>query len=250
MIKNKEEIFLIESAGNIVARTHKHLIPYIKEGITTKELEKLANEYIKKEGATSSFKDLGGYPGYICTSINDEVVHGIPSDIKLNDGDIISIDIGACYKGYHADSAWTYAVGNISKEKRYLLEHTEKALEEGLKKVKVGNHIGDISKAIDEYATLKNLGIVRELVGHGVGKELHEYPDIPNFISKDIGPIIEEGMVIAIEPMLNLGDSKVWLLEDDWTIATKDGLPSAHFEHTVLVTKEGYKILTEEVENG
>jgi len=250
MIKNKEEILLMETAGNIVAKTHKHLIPYIKPGITTKELEELAKEYIENFGATSSFKGLYGYPAYICTSINEEVVHGIPSDKVLKDGDIISIDIGVCYKRYHADSAWTYAVGNISKEKRYLLEHTKKALEEGLKKVKVGNRIGDISKAIDNYATSKKLGIVKELIGHGIGKKLHEYPGIPNFIDSDIGPIIEENMVIAIEPMLNLGSHEVWLLDDDWTIAAQDGLPSAHFEHTVLVTKEGYKILTKEVENG
>ena len=243
-IKSEREISLMKKAGNIVYRTHKHLEPYIKPGITTKELDKLAYDFIISQDATPSFLNYEGYPASICTSINEEVVHGIPSNRKLKDGDIIGIDIGACYKGYHGDSAWSYIVGSVSREKAYLLEHTEKALYEGLKQVKPGNRIGDISSAIEEYANEHKLGVVRELVGHGVGNHLHEQPDVPNFGKKGTGPILKEGMTIAIEPMLNLGTRKIYLLEDDWTIITQDGKPSAHFEHTVVVTKDGYQILT------
>ena len=245
MIKNSKEIALMKKAGEIVAKTHEYLSSFIEVGITTKELEKLANDYINTHNGVSSFKGYDGYPAYICTSINEEVVHGIPKNRKLKDGDIISIDIGVCYKGYHSDSAWTYAVGKINEDKEYLLKHTEQALYEGLRKIKVGNYIGDISEAIANYAKAHNLGIVKELVGHGIGKNLHEFPDVPNYIDENKGPILQENMVIAIEPMLNLGSPNVWLLEDNWTIAAQDGLPSAHFEHTVLITKDGYKILTE-----
>ena len=243
-IKSEREISLMRKAGNIVYKTHKYLEPYIKPGITTKELDKLAYDFITSQDATPSFLNYQGYPASICASINEEVVHGIPSNRKLKDGDIIGIDIGACYKGYHGDSAWSYQVGSVSREKAYLLEHTEKALFEGLKQVKPGNHIGDISNAIETYAKQHNLGVVRELVGHGVGNHLHEKPDVPNFGKPGTGPILKEGMTIAIEPMLNLGTREIYLLEDDWTIITQDGSPSAHFEHTVVVTKDGFKILT------
>ncbi len=243
-IKSDYEISLMQKAGNIVYRTHKHLLPYIKPGITTKELDKLAYDFITSQDATPSFLNYEGFPASICTSINEEVVHGIPSNRKLKNGDIIGIDIGANYKGYHGDSAWSYQVGSVSREKAYLLEHTEKALFEGLKQVKPGNRIGDISHAIEEYAKAHKLGVVRELVGHGVGNHLHEEPDVPNYGKKGTGPILKEGMVIAIEPMLNLGTHKIYILDDDWTIITRDGSPSAHFEHTVVVTKDGYRILT------
>ena len=243
-IKSEREISLMKKAGNIVYRTHRYLEPYIKPGITTKELDKLAYDFIISQDATPSFLNYQGYPASICASINEEVVHGIPSNRKLKNGDIIGIDIGACYQGYHGDSAWSYQVGSVSREKAYLLEHTEKALFEGLKQVKPGNHVGDISNAIETYAKEHKLGVVRELVGHGVGNHLHEKPDIPNFGKKGTGPILKEGMTIAIEPMLNLGTREIYLLEDDWTIITQDGLPSAHFEHTVVVTKDGYQILT------
>ena len=243
-IKSDREIELLKVAGSIVYDTHCYLKPYIKEGITTKELDKLAYDYIISRGATPSFKGYEGYPASICTSINQEVVHGIPSKRKLKNGDIISIDIGACYKGYHGDSAWTYAVGKITKEQEYLMEHTEKSLYIGLQEIKPGNHIGDIGYAIETYAKEHHLGVIQELVGHGVGKNIHEEPDVPNYGKKDKGPILKSGMTIAVEPMLNLGTSKVYLLEDDWTVITADGKPSAHFEHTVLVTSEGYEILT------
>ena len=243
-IKSEREISLMKKAGNIVYRTHKYLEPYIKPGVTTKKLDKLAYDFIISQDATPSFLNYQGYPGSICTSINEEVVHGIPSKRKLKDGDIIGIDIGACYQGYHGDSAWSYIVGSVSREKAYLLEHTKKALFEGLKQVKPGNRIGDISNAIETYAKEHNLGVVRELVGHGIGTHVHEKPDVPNYGKKGTGPILKEGMTIAIEPMLNLGTREIYLLDDDWTIITQDGKPSAHFEHTVVVTKDGYKILT------
>jgi len=245
-IKSEREIELLKKAGHIVYLTHQYLKPYIKEGITTKELDTLAEEFILSQGATPSFKGYGGFPGSICTSINNQVVHGIPGKTKLKKGDIISIDIGACYKGYHGDSAWTYPVEKIDDNKKYLLEHTEKSLYKGLEQVKPGNRIGDIGYAIEKYATEYNLGVVKELVGHGVGSKLHEEPDIPNYGKTGTGPILKEGMVLAIEPMLNLGSPDIYILEDGWTIETDDYSPSAHFEHTVVVTKDGYKILTGE----
>ena len=243
-IKSTREIELMKKAGEIVGNTHKYLKQYIRPGVTTKELDNLANDFILKSGATPSFKNLYGFPGTICISINDEVVHGIPGNRKLKEGDIIKLDIGACYKGYHGDSAWSYPVGKISQKKQDLLNHTEEALYKGLEQVKDGAHLGDIGNAIEEYAKKYNLGVVKELVGHGIGSQVHEEPDVPNYGKKNTGPILKEGMTIAIEPMLNMGTADVAMLDDDWTIVTYDGLPSAHFEHTVLVTKDGYEILT------
>ncbi len=243
-IKSSREIELMRVAGEIVGDTHKYLMPYLKPGITTEKIDSLARDYIIKRGATPSCYHYEGYPANICISINEEVVHGIAGKRKLKDGDIVTLDICACYKGYHGDSAWTYPVGNISDEKKYLLEHTEKALYEGLKEVKAGAHVGDIGASVEAYATAHNLGVVKELVGHGVGNHLHEEPDVPNYGKRNTGPVLKAGMVIAVEPMLNLGTANVYLLDDDWTVITADGMPSAHFEHTVLVTDEGYTILT------
>ena len=243
-IKSGEEIELLRIAGEITGSTHNYLKPYIKPGITTLELDKLAEEYILSRGATPSFKGYDGFPGTVCASINNEVVHGIPGARTLKEGDIITLDIGACWKGYHGDSAWTYAVGEISDKKKYLLEHTEKSLFKGLDAIHDGCHVGDIGYAVSKYANEHGLGVVRELVGHGVGTDVHEEPDVPNYGARGTGPVLKEGMVIAIEPMLNLGSRKVYILEDGWTIITADGKPSAHFEHTVLVTKDGYEILT------
>ena len=243
-IKSDYELSLLKEAGHIVYLTHQYLKQYIKPGITTKQLDKLAEDFIRSKGASPSFLNYDGFPGSICTSINNEVVHGIPSKRKLRNGDIISIDIGACYKGYHGDSAWSYGVGTISKEKEYLLKHTEESLYVGLKEVKAGAKIGDIGAAIEEYAKRYHLGVVKELVGHGVGSHLHEDPEVPNYGKRHTGPILKEGMVIAVEPMLNLGTAEVFILDDDWTIITGDDKPSAHFEHTVAVTKDGYRILT------
>ncbi len=243
-IKTPREIELLRIAGEITGSTHNYLKPFIKPGVTTKELDNLAYNYIIKRGATPSFKGYDGFPGTICASINEEVVHGIPSNRKLKEGDIISIDIGACYKGYHGDSAWTYPVGKISEEKEYLLKHTEQSLFEGLSVIKDGIRVGDIGHAVSKYAEAHNLAVVQELVGHGVGTDVHEQPDVPNYGNPHTGPILKEGMVIAVEPMLNLGTRKIYILDDDWTIVTADDKPSAHFEHTVLITKDGYEILT------
>ena len=243
-IKSEREIELLKIAGAITGDTHRYLEPFIKPGITTKELDDLAYNYILSRGATPSFKNYDGFPGSICTSINDEVVHGIPGNRKLKNGDIISIDIGACYKGYHGDSAWTYPVGKISNRLELLLKHTEEALFAGLSVIKDGIHVGDIGYAVSEVANKYHLGVVKELVGHGVGSDVHEEPDVPNYGRKNTGPILKEGMVIAVEPMLNLGTPHIFLEDDDWTIITADGEPSAHFEHTVVVTKDGYQILT------
>ena len=249
-IKSDREIELLRIAGNIVYETHQYLKQFLKPGITTLELDRLAYDFIKSKGATPSFKNYNGFPASICTSVNYQVVHGIPGKMKLKDGDIISIDIGACYKGYHGDSAWSYPIGKVSKENELLLYNTEKALFEGLKEVKPGNRIGDISYAIESYAKKHNLGVVKELVGHGVGTSVHEAPDIPNFGKKGTGPRIKKGMVFAIEPMLNLGSPNIVMLDDNWTIETEDYSPSAHFEHTVVVTKDGYEILTGVMHNG
>ena len=243
-IKSKEEIELMRKAGNLVSLTHKYLKEYIKPGITTIELDRLAEEFIIKNGGVPTCKGYQGFPNSLCVSVNDEVVHGIPKKRKLKNGDIVTIDMVIGYHGYQGDAAWTYAVGNIDDKKKYLMEHTENALYEGLKMVKPGNRIGDISNAIEKYATSHNLGIVKELVGHGIGREMHEEPDIPNYGKPNKGAKLKPGMVLCIEPMLNYGSADIGILDDEWTIVTLDGKPSAHYEHTVLVTEDGYEILT------
>lgn len=249
-IKSEREIELLKIAGNVVYQTHKYLLPFIKEGITTKEINRLGEEFIRKNGCTPSFHDDAGFPTALCISINEEVVHGLPGNRKLKKGDIVSIDIGACYKGYHGDSAWTYAIGEISEGKRHLMEHTEKSLFVGLEQIKPGNRVGDIGYAISKYAAEHNLGVIKELCGHGVGTHVHEDPDVPNYGMPGKGPLLKAGMVIAVEPMLTLGSPEIVLLEDDWTIETEDRSPAAHYEHTVVVTMDGYKILTGGLKNG
>lgn len=243
-IKSKNEIELMKKAGYLVSLTHKYLKPFIKPGITTKELDKLAEDFIKENGGVPSCKGYQGFPASLCISVNDEVVHGIPGKRVLKNGDIVTVDMVIGYHGYQGDAAWTYAVGSINDKKKYLMEHTEKALYEGIKQVKPGNRIGDISEAVETYAKKHNLGVVKELVGHGIGTSMHEEPDVPNYGKKGTGPKLKPGMVICIEPMLNLGTPNVGILDDDWTIVTEDGCPSAHYEHTVLVTEDGYEILT------
>lgn len=243
-IKSEREIELMREAGKMVSMTHQYLKNFIKPGITTKELDRLAEEYIRKMGGVPTCKGYEGFPATLCTSVNDTVVHGIPDNYKLKDGDIITIDMVIGYKGYQGDAAWTYVVGEISDDKKYLMEHTEKALYEGVKQVKPGNRIGDISNAVEEYANKHHLGVVKELCGHGIGREMHEDPEVPNYGTKGTGPKLREGMVICIEPMLNLGTADIYMLDDEWTIKTDDGKPAAHYEHTILVTKDGYEILT------
>lgn len=243
-IKTDKEIELMKAAGHLNYLTHQYLKENIKPGVTTSYLDDLAYNFITSKGGTPSFKNYQGFPGSICTSINDVVVHGIPSKQVLKEGDIIAIDIGVLYKGYHSDSAWTYPVGKIDKKKEMLLEETKKALYKGLSKIKNGVKLGEVSSAIENHAKENNLSVVRELVGHGVGKNLHEKPDIPNYGYPE--DELKTGMTLAIEPMLNLGTKDIYLLEDDWTIVTRDGQPSAHFEHTIVVTDQGYEILTGE----
>ena len=245
-IKSKREIELLRVAGNIVYKTHQYLKPYLKPGITTQEIDDLADKYIRSLDATPSCKGYNGFPAAICISVNDEIVHGIASSKKLQDGDIVTLDICACYKGYHGDSAWSYKVGEIDEEKEHLMKYTEKALFVGLKEVKPGNRIGDIGAAVYDYATSKGLGVVRELCGHGVGSNLHEDPEIPNYGTRNTGPRIKEGMVFAVEPMLTAKSPDIEILDDEWTVVTEDHHPAAHFEHTVVVTKDGYEILTGE----
>ena len=245
-IKSQREIELLRIAGNVVYKTHQYLKPFIKEGITTEELNKLGEDYIKSQGCSPSFKGYDGFPYALCISINSEVVHGFPSKRKLKNGDIVSIDIGACYKGYHGDSGWSYKVGEVSDDVSYIMEHTEKALYKGLDEIKPGARVGDISHAIEEYAKKYNLGVIKELCGHGVGTSVHEDPEVPNYGEKGTGPKLKEGMVIAVEPMLTLGSPKVYLHDNNWTVDTQDGSISAHYEHTIVVTKDGYEILTGE----
>lgn len=245
-IYTKEEIALIKESGHITYMTHQYLKGLIKPGVTTKFLDDEAGKFIRKMGGVPSCLGYEGYPGNICVSVNDEVVHGIGSGRVLLEGDIVTLDICTFYKGFHSDSAWTYPVGTVNREKERLMHHTEKALYIGLKEVKNGAHLGNIGARISEYANKQKLGVVRELVGHGVGHELHEDPDVPNYGKYNTGMILKTGMVIAVEPMINAGTRYVSILDDDWTIVTNDGKPSAHFEHTVAVLDDGYEILTGE----
>ena len=206
----------------------------------------MAEDFIRNHDCTPSFKGYEGFPAAVCCSVNDEVVHGFPSDRKLKNGDIVTFDIGACYKGYHGDSGWTYKVGEVSEDLEYIMEHTEKALFVGLEQIKPGNRVGDIGYAIEKYAKEHNLGVVKELCGHGVGTDVHEDPDVPNYGIPNTGPRLKVGMVIAVEPMLTLGRPDIYVDDNDWTIITEDHSPSAHYEHTVVVTQDGYEILTGE----
>ena len=245
-IKSEREIELLRQAGKVVYETHKFIQPLIKEGVTTREINEKAEAFIRSKGCTPSFKGYEGFPAALCCSVNDEVVHGFPSDRKLKNGDIVTFDIGACYKGYHGDSGWTYKVGEISEEKEYVMKHTEEALYIGLEQIKPGARVGDIGHAIETYAKAHNLGVVKELCGHGVGTDVHEQPDVPNYGLPNTGPRLKVGMVIAVEPMLTVGRPDIYLDDNDWTVITRDHSPSAHYEHTVVVTQDGYEILTGE----
>jgi methionyl aminopeptidase len=243
--RNEREIELLRQAGKIVAMTHEHLKPFIKAGISTKELDEMAEKFIRSQGAIPSFKGYGGFPGSICASVNDVLVHGIPNAAHiLKNGDIISVDIGANYKGYHGDSAWTYSVGEVSEEAKELMRVTEESLFKGLEQVKPGNRISDISNAIQTFVEAHGYGVPRDYTGHGVGTNLHEDPIVPNFGIAGRGPKIVKGMVIAVEPMVTMGDYHTKTLLDDWTVKTIDGKITAHYEHTIVVTDEGYEILT------
>lgn len=242
--KSKFEVNLMKQAGNVVALVHAAMKDAVKEGVTTKELDEIAYKIIKSNKADPTFLGYHGFPGSICTSINEAVVHGIPSnDVVLKDGDIISIDVGATLRGFVGDSAWTYPVGNISDEKKKLLMATEKSLFAGLEHMKTNDKLENVAGAIEDVAKEYNLGIVRQYGGHGVGREMHEDPFVFNYRTNNTLTLLK-GMTIAIEPMLNLGGDDVIVLDDEWTVVTKDKKPSAHFEHTVHVTDDGPEILT------
>jgi methionyl aminopeptidase len=242
--KSETELKLMRKAGRIVAETHRLLAKSIQPGITTKELDQIAEDYIHSQGAIPSFKGYNGFPGSICASVNDQLVHGIPGLRKLNEGDIISIDIGAQYQGYHGDSAWTYPVGKVSETAHKLLEVTEKSLYAGLELAKPDVRLFTISHAIQKCIEDEGFSVVREYVGHGIGADLHEEPQIPNYGLPEHGPRLRQGMVLAIEPMVNVGERFVKTLEDNWTVVTVDGSLCSHFEHTIAITADGYEILT------
>lgn len=242
--KTDSELKLMREAGRIVAETHKTLKKAIEPGITTRELDAIAEAFIRSQDAIPSFKGLYGFPASICASINEQLVHGIPSDRKLNEGDIISIDIGAQYRGYHGDSAWTYPVGNVSDTAKKLLEVSERSLYTGLEEAKSGVRLYAISHAIQKCIEAEGFSVVREYAGHGIGKQLHEEPQIPNYGLPNHGPRLKTGMVLAVEPMVNAGQRYVKTLQDNWTVVTVDGSLCAHFEHTIAITDDGCEILT------
>jgi methionyl aminopeptidase len=243
-IKSKNEIDLMRTAGKVIANLFEVLERAIKPGVTTLELDRIAEEFIIKNGCKPAFKGLYGFPASICTSINEEVVHGIPSLRKLKEGDIISIDLGATYKGYNADAARTFLVGEISEEAQKLIEVTKNSFFEGIKYAKEGNRLSDISHAIQTYVESYGFSVVREYVGHGIGIKMHEDPQVPNFGPPGRGPRLKKGMCLAIEPMVNTGHYIVKTLENNWTVVTADGGLSAHYENTIVITEGEPEILT------
>lgn len=249
-IKSDREISLMKEAGAIVALAHEEIKKAIRPGVSTKQLDKIAYDIIVSYGATPSFLNYNGFPASICASINEVVIHGIPKDdMILKDGDIISIDIGACYKGYHGDSAKTHLCGNVSKEIQKLVEVTKQSFYEGVKYARPNNRLSDISHAIESYVRQFGYTIVQDFTGHGVGRKLHEDPSIPNYGEAGHGPILRKGMTLAIEPMVNIGTHRVRVLKDDWTVVTCDRKHSAHYEHSIVITDNGYEILTKLKEN-
>jgi methionyl aminopeptidase len=242
--KTEEEIELIKQSGDVLGRAHAEVAKNVKPGIKTSELDRIAYEFIIKSGGKPSFKGYRGYPATLCISVNEQVVHGIPGEYTLKEGDVVSIDCGVILKGFHSDSAYTYPVGTVSEETTKLLKVTKESLYLGIEQSLSGNRIGDIGFAIQTYVEREGFSVVRELVGHGVGKNLHEEPEVPNFGKRGKGVKLHEGMVIAIEPMVNEGKKGVIQEADGWTIRTADRKPSAHFEHTVVIRKDKAEILT------
>ena len=246
-IKNEQEIELMRKSGEITYGLLMSLKDFIKPGMTTKQIDDYAYEYITSRDAIPAFLDYEGFPGTVCVSINDMVVHGIPDNTKIKKGDIVSVDAGSIYKGYYSDSAYTYIIGKVDKKVEDFVNNTQKALYEGIKVVKAGIKLNEVCSAIEKVARDNGYGVFDCLTGHGVGLHLHEDPYIPNLSNHESeGIILKSGMTLAIEPMFSLGTDKVWLLDDNWGIVTRDGSPAAHFEHTILVTKDGYEILTGE----
>lgn len=244
-IKSEREIELMRISNRMLAEMHLELEKLVEPGLPTIVLDEAAAKFIKDHGVESNFLNYDGFPASICVSVNEEVVHGIPSKEKiLQEGDIVSIDAGLIYKGYHSDAARTYGVGKISAERQKLIDETRNAFFEGIKQARAGNHVSDISNAVADYIEPFGYGIVRELVGHGLGTSLHEDPQIPNFRQKRRGARLQAGMTIAVEPMINLGRGDVVWLEDDWTVVAEDGSPSAHYENTILITDGDPEILS------
>lgn len=244
-IKSEREIELMREAGKILAKTHEELEKALKPGMTTKDIDRLGEEIIRSYGCIPSFKNYNGYPASICVSVNDEVVHGIPSKKRIiREGDIVSLDAGVIYKGYHSDAARTHGIGEISQEARKLIEVTRQSFFEGIKFAKAGNHLNDISAAIQAYAEQFGYGVVRDLVGHGIGTHLHEDPEVPNFSQRRKGIRLQPGMTLAVEPMINAGRYDVVWMDDDWTVVTEDGSLSAHYENTILITEGEPEILS------
>jgi methionyl aminopeptidase len=247
-LKTPAEIVSMQKAGRVVALVFEAMAGMVRHGVSTYELDRIAEQVIRAEGATPSFLHYGNppFPASICVSLNEEVVHGIPSRQRLiQNGDLVSIDVGAMLDGFHGDAARTYAVGDVSPEKAELMKVTEECFWIGFELARVGNRIGDISSAISEHAESHGYGVVRELTGHGIGRRLHESPDVPNYGRKGHGMRIEAGLVIAIEPMINLGREDIRIKEDNWTCVTKDGKPSSHYENTIAVTADGPVITTQ-----
>lgn len=244
-IKTKDELAILREGGRILAEIVHELSSSLKSGITTKEVDESAEKLIAQHKVIPAFKGYRGFPGCVCLSVNHEVVHGIPGDRILKDGDIVSVDVGIIYKDYYSDTAMTLPVGKITPELQKLLSVTQDALYRGIEEARPHNHLSDISAAIQRYVESNNFSIVKDFVGHGIGKNLHEDPEIPNYGPPHQGPVLKEGMVFAIEPMVNLGRWETKILDDGWTVSTADGKPSAHFEHTVAITDAGPEVLTE-----
>lgn len=244
LLKSEKDLSALRVCGKILARILRQLQRYAKSGVSTQEIDSLAEELIRKENAVSAFKGYRGFPANICTSINEEIVHGIPGDRKLKEGDILSIDAGISYQGYFSDAAVTIAIGRVNPELKKLIKAARNALLEGIKKARAENHLSDISFAIQSYVEKQGFSVVREFVGHGVGFSLHEEPEVPNFGLPGEGCILKKGMVLAIEPMINLGGWESQISPNGWTALTKDGLASSHFEHTIAITDRGAEILT------
>ena len=243
-LKTPEEIALLRASNQLVGKTLAEVAKYIKVGVTTLELDKIAEDFIRTNGAVPGFLGYGGFPNTLCVSVNDQVVHGIPSNYALKEGDIVSVDCGVLQNGYYGDSAYTFCVGKVDEKVKKMLKITKESLSLGIDSAQHGNRIGDIGYAIQKHCQAAGFSVVRKLVGHGVGRNLHEDPEVPNFGKKGAGVLLKEGMVIAIEPMINMGNRDVVQEKDGWTIRTIDGKPSAHFEHTIAIRKGKAEILS------
>ena len=243
-LKSEEEIELLRENNLLVSATLAEVGRHIAPGVTTKELDRIAEEFIRSHGAVPAFLGYNGYPASLCVSVNENVVHGIPSDYALKEGDIVSVDCGTFMKGFVGDSAYTFAVGEIAPEVRALLDTTKEALYKGTEQARPGNRVGDISAAVQYCAEKAGYSVVRELVGHGLGRKMHEDPEVPNYGARGRGPLLKEGMVICIEPMINMGTKAVVFEKDGWTVRTKDRKPSAHYENTIAILDDGIEILS------